>query len=100
PEVHRADVPSAAGMASDDHHQPLPLARRLSACMFPQAEIVAQGTTLKNVVPGGDGERRELDVLVVLLNGPLLPVAVVGRVGQPIEKVGSQPGSQRGGTFR
>ena len=58
--------------------------------MISHADVVAQRATLEDVVPGGDVERRNLDVLEVFFDGPLLPVAVVVGVGGPIDEVGRE----------
>ena len=55
-----------------------------------EADVVAQRAALKDVVPGGDGERGDLDVLEVFFDGPLLPVVVVVSVGGPVEEIGRE----------
>ena len=64
------------------------------------AHVIAQRAALKHVVPGGDGERGNLDVGVVLLDGPLLPVAVVERMGEPVEEIGRRAWVSAGASLR
>ena len=83
-----ADVAATSGVTADHDEQVLPGACGFIACVRFEAEIVAQRATLKDVVPGGDSERGNLDVLKVFFDGPLLPVAVVVSVRCPVEEVG------------
>ena len=86
--VDSADVAATAGVTADHDEQMLPGACGFIAGVRFEAEIVAQRATLEDVVPGGDGERGNLDVLEVFFDGPLLPVAVVVSVRCPVEEVG------------
>ena len=86
-EVDGADVAAAAGVAADRDEQVLAGAGSVISGVRLEAEVVAQRAALKDVVPGGDGERGNLDVLEVFFDGPLLPVAVVFSVGGPVEEI-------------
>src|ERR1035441_2895961 len=77
-------------MAADGDQQALAVAGSFIAGARLESHVVAQRTTLKNVIPGGDGERGNLNLVVVLLDGPLLPVTVISGMIEPIEEVGRQ----------
>ena len=68
----------------------LAVARSLRAGVGLQSHVIAQRAALKDVVPGGDGQRGNLNVRVVLFNRPLLPVTVVSGMIEPILKVRRQ----------
>ncbi len=82
-------------MAADADNEVLVLARSFVAGVRHEAHVVAEGSALEDVIPGRDGEGWDLDVGVVLVDGPLLPVAVVGAVIEPIQKVGGKVAGQR-----
>jgi hypothetical protein len=77
-------------VAADGDDQTLLSARFSVARVIAQADVVAQRAAEKDVVPCGDGQRGNLNVLVVLFDGPLLPVVVVGGMCEPVLVVGSE----------
>ncbi len=82
-EIDGADVAASSGVASDHHQQVLSGTGSFISGVRLEADVVAQRAALKDVVPGGDGERGHLDVLEVFFDGPLFPVVVVFSVGWP-----------------
>src|SRR5579863_2604843 len=87
PEVNIADLPAGARVPSDHDKQALAFPSLLGCGMRFQADVVAQGASQENVVPGSDGERWNVDIGEMLLDGQLLPVVVVVRMGKPVQKI-------------
>ena len=73
---------------------------RFIAGMIFHAGVIAQRTRLKNVIPCGDSQRGNLNILVVFLDGPLLPIGVIGGVIEPVAEVGRKVASQRRAVLR
>ena len=69
---------------------------RLAAGPRPQAHVIADGTALKNVIPGGNAQNRDRDIRVVIFNRPAFPVVVVARMREPVEKIRSERGRELG----
>src|SRR5882724_9799811 len=88
--VYVADFASGAGMSSDRHQQSLPPACCLSSSVRLYSDIVAQGSTKKNVVPRCDGQGGHANFGIVVLNCPAFPIVVITGMGEPIEKIGSK----------
>ena len=88
-EIYRAYfalVPSAR-VAAHVNHQPLPAACRFRARFVFESHVIPERAAKKNVVPGAHAENGNLNLRVVLFDGPLLPVVVVARMRQPVAKV-------------
>src|SRR5258708_6024705 len=62
-ETDMAILSAAAGRPADRHEQPLSRARSISS-VHSNPRIVPERAALKNVVPGSDGERWNIDVAV------------------------------------
>ena len=77
-------------MTADRHQQVLSLAGRLASAPRPQAHVIADGTALKNVIPGGNAQNRDGDIRVVIFNRPAFPIIVVARMREPVEEIGSE----------
>ena len=89
-EIDIANLAAPARVPADGDHKLRAVARCLSTPVRFDAKIIADRTALKNVVPGRNHQRGNLDRAEILLDGPLLPVAVVVRMRQPIKKVRCQ----------
>jgi len=85
--INFADLASAAGVAADDHQQPLALARFFAATVRLDAHVVAQRTAEENVVPRTRVQGRNLNIREVIFNGNPLPEVVIRRMGQPVEVI-------------
>ena len=94
--IHVSDFAAVAGMTADRHQQVLSLAGRLASGPRPQAHVIADGTALKNVIPGGDAQNRDGDIRVVIFNRPAFPIIVVARMREPVEEIGSERAGQVG----
>ena len=74
-------------MPANDDYQLLSLARLLAPTIRPDAHVTAQRTAKKQVIPGGDVQRWYFDVREMFFDRKRLPVIVVARMSQPIQKV-------------
>src|ERR1700761_5523483 len=83
-EINVTDFSANAGMASNGDKEPLSCASLSITRVIAQANVIAQRATLKDVVPGRDGKSRNLYRAELLLNGPLLPVVVIGWMREPV----------------
>ena len=86
-EIDIANVAAATRVAADDDQKALVLAGRFVAGVIAQSLIIAEGTALKDVVPGGYMQRRNLDIGKVIFNRPTLPIIVVVRMRQPVQEI-------------
>src|SRR6478736_325640 len=67
PKIDVADLASRAGMSTDNHEQPLPASRCLCCSMFFEADVIAKRASQKNVIPGCDIERWNVDLREMFL---------------------------------
>ena len=100
--INLTDFSAASGVTSNGHKQMLPFARRFTSTVRFDSDVVAQRSSLENVVPGSNGEHGNVDVSEVLFDRYLLPILVIGGMSQPIEKIWGQGrrGNRRRGRIR
>jgi hypothetical protein len=67
-EVDLSDLSAATRMASNGHVEMLPFACRFTSAVGLDTDAVAQRPSRKNVVPGSNGEHRDIDVTEVFFN--------------------------------
>ena len=89
-EIDVADFRAVAGVAADDDHELLAIARGVVAAVRFDAEIVADRSALKNVVPSGDVKSGDMDVGEMFFDGDFFPVVVVVGMREPVEIVGRE----------
>src|SRR5882672_327601 len=87
--IDLADFPPITGVSTNNHQQSLSRPRCLSSTRS-DAAVIAERSSLKNVIPGGHGQSGDVNVGVVLFDRPALPVLVVIGMSQPVEKIRSQ----------
>ncbi len=86
-EIDVADFRAVAGVAADDDHELLAVARGVVAAVRLDAEIVAKRAAEKNVVPRGDVQSGDVNVGEMLFDRDFFPVVVVVGMREPVEIV-------------
>jgi hypothetical protein len=92
-----ADLAALSGMAANRDEEFLALACFFGGGTRFEPRVIAERAAEENIVPGGDVERGDADIGVVLFYGPTFPVIIVGGMHQPIEEIGGDDG---GGSVR
>src|SRR5437879_1457031 len=77
-------------MTANVNEQALAVASCLTPSMRFQAHVVPQRAAEKDVVPSAHVVRGYLDPVVMIFNGPPLPVIVVSGMFEPVCKIGCQ----------